>query len=271
MRSTGRTMLPLTVCIIGSSVLCAIAIRFLSAVINNPDSVLLSFIIIVTGGIFIALSVIALIAYSIVTLFLVMANFYRNLFTDEGYLTFTLPVSTDQILLSKLFSTSLWGIISIIGTIISGFIIIFFGTATHGFFNTELWGELMNMISSYIYSFGLLTILSYIIYILITGLYLVLMIFLAITIGAIIAKKHKIIASIGIYYVLNMAVSVISGTFNVLMIYILSGSLSNDIPEATVASLVYTTPIMNGILYIGFAAAAYIVCRHMIKNKLNLQ
>ena len=38
-------------------------------------------------------------------------NFYKNKFTDEGYLTFTLPASTHQILLSSILNILIWEII----------------------------------------------------------------------------------------------------------------------------------------------------------------
>ena len=45
-------------------------------------------------------------AFSFLYLILVVIRYYRNFFTDEGYLTFTLPVKRNQLLLSK-FITSI--------------------------------------------------------------------------------------------------------------------------------------------------------------------
>ena len=44
--------------------------------------------------------VMAIIASAVVTELLVFVRFYKNFFTDEGYLTFTLPVSRKDLLLS---------------------------------------------------------------------------------------------------------------------------------------------------------------------------
>ena len=41
-------------------------------------------------------------------------RFYKNFFTDEGYLMFTLPVKTSELLLSKLLVAVLWRFISIL-------------------------------------------------------------------------------------------------------------------------------------------------------------
>ena len=41
---------------------------------------------------FLGISVIGIIAYMIITFIFVIYRYYQNFFTDEGYLTFTLPV-----------------------------------------------------------------------------------------------------------------------------------------------------------------------------------
>lgn len=46
-------------------------------------------------------------------------RFYKNFFTDEGYLMFTLPVKTSDLLLSKTFVCVLWKFISIVFTVLS--------------------------------------------------------------------------------------------------------------------------------------------------------
>ena len=46
------------------------------------------------------------------TLIIIIRQFYKNLFSREGYLTLTLPVSTHQIILSKLTAAIIWSIMS---------------------------------------------------------------------------------------------------------------------------------------------------------------
>ena len=47
-------------------------------------------------------SIIGIVAFSILSYILLYVRFYKNFFTDEGYLTFTLPVKRSQLLNSKL-------------------------------------------------------------------------------------------------------------------------------------------------------------------------
>ena len=43
------------------------------------------------------------------------------------------------------------------------------------------------------------------------------MLFLAVTIGSIVAKKHKILASVGFYYIINSIVSTIMTAFTMIL------------------------------------------------------
>lgn len=48
------------------------------------------------------------------TYIVIAVRFYKNLFSDEGYLTNTLPVKKSTLLLSKTISGSIWGVIDIL-------------------------------------------------------------------------------------------------------------------------------------------------------------
>ena len=48
------------------------------------------------------LSVLSVVAFSILTFILLAMRYYKNFFTDEGYLTFTLPVKLHTVINSKL-------------------------------------------------------------------------------------------------------------------------------------------------------------------------
>ena len=54
-------------------------------------------------------------------------RYYKNMYTDEGYLTHTLPVSARQLLLNKVITMSAWSLIGGLAVIVS---IILFGEVT---------------------------------------------------------------------------------------------------------------------------------------------
>ena len=68
---------------------------------------------------FIGVFYIGIIAANVVTIILIVMRYYRNLYTAEGYLTFTLPVKTDMIVHSKVITGAVWMFLSYVSTIIS--------------------------------------------------------------------------------------------------------------------------------------------------------
>lgn len=52
-----------------------------------------------------------------------IVRFYKNLVTDEGYLTFTLPVSSKQIIASKLISSLVMDILMAFAVLVSTFLL----------------------------------------------------------------------------------------------------------------------------------------------------
>ena len=85
---------------------------------------------------------------------------------------------------------------------------------------------------------------------------------LAITMGAQVAKKHKLLAAFGIYYGLNMGVSVVTSISNIYLL--VSEALINNS-----ASLMFST-IFNSVLYLGLAIGGYFLMHHLVDKKLNL-
>ncbi len=60
------------------------------------------------GGMYLAVYSLSLFVVAIVSIYFLMRSFYKKLFSSEGYMTFTLPVSNMQILFSKLLVGWIW-------------------------------------------------------------------------------------------------------------------------------------------------------------------
>ena len=54
----------------------------------------------------------AILIFPIVMFILVFLRFYKNFYTDEGYLTFTLPVKRGTLLMSKTLNAMIWTVLS---------------------------------------------------------------------------------------------------------------------------------------------------------------
>lgn len=68
--------------------------------------------------------IVSIIAIGIVSMVMVVLRFYSSLLGDEGYLTHTLPVSTNQLLLSRLIVHFIWNLISILAILFSCFLVL---------------------------------------------------------------------------------------------------------------------------------------------------
>ena len=140
-------------------------------------------------------SILAVFAYLIGTRLILLIRFYKNKFTDEGYLTFTLPVTSHQILLSSLVNFLLWSVITTVaagGTIL---LAVTLGTGRDGIFHQNAW-DLAQLMFVDIWKAELLE--SYSILNLINAAVSkvsgVVVMVTAVTLGAVMAKKHKLLA-----------------------------------------------------------------------------
>ncbi|HCM14004.1 MAG TPA: ABC transporter permease, partial [Lachnospiraceae bacterium] len=70
-------------------------------------------------GIAITGYVLSLIAIVVVTFVILVVRFYKNLTSEEGYLMFTLPVKSNQLVNSKLLIAMFWTVLSILAVILS--------------------------------------------------------------------------------------------------------------------------------------------------------
>lgn len=196
------------------SVALSITGGFCFSVINSDKDVS-SFV-----GIFIIaliISIIGIVAFLIVSYALIYVRFYKNFFTDEGYLTFTLPVKRIQLLNSKLISGILIIFITTIVTVADVGILLSLGFGKaffdeFGFIFKELFKYLI--IESDIYV--VIYIIEILILIFLSVVFTTLVLFACITVAAVLVKKAKVIAAIALYYAIN---GVISGFLQTLFMY----------------------------------------------------
>lgn len=147
------------------------------------------------------------------SVFFVIWRFYESRFTDQGYLTFTLPVNNHQILLSSILN-SVFGVLLVIvaaaaavGIAFALFLLAFpvnliWADALVSLENAmgQLWNSFVKNWDVLV-SLGLSGVLA--------GLSQLIMFMLAVTIGSIVSRKHKILTAVGVYYGIEFARSVI--------------------------------------------------------------
>ena len=279
-RALSRTLFPLQIGILGgglvATLLTALTIRLGENSANTGGSALLRELIMGVSATASVLIGIGIMASALVTLLLICYHFYRSFLGDEGYLTFTLPVKTSSLVLSKLFTGMFWVLIN--GVVIMVTLLIFsvFGTTSKSLINNEVleafrifFTQILPEAKQYV-NVPLMAVEIAVIGVL--GLAAqILQIYFAIVVGGQIAKKHRILAAIGMYLLINMGVGIISTSFMSIVAFgegVSSLALNTVQEVSTFMSSVFG---WYGVLFAGLAVLFFFVIRSILKKNLNLQ
>lgn len=146
---------------------------------------------------------IGFIAFAIFSEILVYLRFYKNLYTDEGYLTFTLPAKRQSILNSKVFLGAVTSILTGIVLSIDSLIVTVISYRKEIFtpqFIKDIEEALEYFFEDQYYYYFFIYIVQALIIFALLSLATILFAYGCITIASVIAKKAKILVAIGIYY-----------------------------------------------------------------------
>jgi hypothetical protein len=205
-------------------------------------------------------------AAAVVPIVIVIMRFYKML-GDEGYLYFTLPVTTKQHIFSKLITAAIWGICSIILVGLSVLIVI----GRHEVFTSipKLWGEAVD--------FGihpgiwLLCIAIMVVLYVISG---ILQVYTAISIGPHITSS-RIGGSIIAYILVYIATQIISliGSSILFAITFNDGfsSYSGAYSEISMINSVFFSYFaLLLVMNLAITIPCFFITHHMLNKKLNL-
>lgn len=204
-------------------------------------------------------------AVFIVTFFVIIQRFYRNLLGDEGYLMNTLPVTTTINLTSKISIATLWNIVSGFVAILSIIIMAFKPDDFINFFH-----ELFRALSDGYSELGVHIYIVIIEVIIATLVYLikyVTMIYASISLGHLFSK-HRILSSFGAFIVLNLITGAISSAIGVAFSYSNISSMFYNINSPLPIHLFVGFIILFNLV---FFIAYFIITNYILKNKLNLE
>ncbi len=193
-------------------------------------------------------------------------RFYKNLYTDEGYLMHTLPVTKRQLVLSKLLIHSLCLIITEIIVLISIVVLLFPLLAVllnePDLFLTSLLHDMAEMIRSTEFSVPTLLVTAVVCNAIgmISG---VLSIYCAITLGQTF-RGHKVMGAILCYIGLYCLIQSVCSVFLMPQTTLLGSAGYN--PMIYVVHAITTTSVVS----LFFGIICYCITLHMMKNRLNL-
>ena len=207
-------------------------------------------------------------------------RFYSHFFSDEGYLTFTLPVKRRTLLLAKLANEMIWQIAQVL--LILACVLVFLliappATQEHPVIDITV---LQGAVRGFFAIFGgagdgalPLFIIEGALFLLGLLLFQTCLVHFCITIGAVVAKKHKLLAGIGIYYGVNMVVSGIGqllfGLLGGLMVYGLEEFLVNAEASASIGARALLLLLVTLAVYT-LAVLLYCLTQDKLDHKLNL-
>ncbi len=199
-------------------------------------------------------------------------HFYKSMYTDEGYLTHTLPVTPRQLLVSKLLPMAGWLYIASVAIVLA--IGLFAGMAvlfarpegvTLAEFMTPVWAELKLAFAELGEQGGAGFMFSMVLMVLVSGFSGAMMVIGSVTVGQLVGK-HKILGSIGAYFVINSITSFVS---MIAMIPTMIGTVNNG--EVVSAFEILTpTYLVTTIIMAVISVALFFVSELIVRKKLNL-
>jgi len=215
----------------------------------------------------IGLFVLLLIVCTAAVVIVLIVRYYRNLYTDEGYLMNTLPVSPTQNLLAKTFAAVIWQAVSVLALLLSVFISVI---------DTHIWRQLLFGLAQMNISLQHFLILQQG-YVPLITIETILMIFVgafagmmqfyaAISLGQFI-RRHRVLGAVVFYFGLNFAFSILST-----LVMLPLGLIGNDV--TTLNMLPQVLALWFGItllLTLIEGIVCFVLARWCLSKKLELE
>lgn len=204
-----------------------------------------------------------IIGIQIITLIVQIQRFYKSLLGDEGYLMFTIPVKSWQHIVCKLFTSTIWLVLSGLSAVLSILVIL----PKEAFMDmTQEIPEIMSQVLDYLGSSTWLVGFEAIVICILSITSGILLIYAAISLGHLF-NKHKILASFGMYIALSTAAQVIQTIFMIVLGPTFFKDFSNLSSFVQIQTILISFLAYLSILTIGF----FILTKYILDNKLNLE
>ena len=255
-----RSLLPFQLILLGIALLH----RFVQFFESDSDAYWIFFVS--STVIFVIACIVTLVA----TVALSISRFYKNMFTGEGYLSFTLPVTVHQHIWAKLLSTLICDIVTTLSILLAG-VITLSGEAlvevckAAAYIAGRLHQQYGGHFTAYIFE-AVILIVAF-------AAVSMLLFYTCIAIGQL-AKKNRVLLAFGVYFgyyflrqllgTVEIVIITASGGSSLVMRFmswIMNGSIGN--------THVLFAVLLTGMLLLG--AVYYLITQHIMKKKLNLE
>lgn len=231
------------------------------AIVVEEEDAAMSDLAMVLCMVLLSCGIVAIAVCCAAVVFFLVYRFYKRCFTDEGYLTFTLPVSNHQILLSSIVNCIIGTLLVILAAALAVAIIFGMFLLAINSIQTILWADVwtawnevwQQLRDSFVKNIDQLALLGFSSIASALGSLICLM--LSVTVGAMLARKYKILAAVGVYYGISMVESFVFS-----MVAFSASTTQNT------TSLLAAPGIMNLLI----AVAGYFLMHWLTSRKLNL-
>jgi hypothetical protein len=202
---------------------------------------------------------------------LTVRRFYKSFFTDEGYLTFTLPVSVDCHITSKLTAALIADVFGVVTAVLYvGIIALGAAIANFGAMKDFVAGLGLGSMFEMLGYLGLDSVVSLFLMIVHTILSILanyLLLYLSISLGCMLAKKHRFIVCGACYLGVTTVVSVISYIVSIIVVFVLAAAATQVQNMGIIVNIILAA--LSALVAVE-AVACYFITRYILKNKVNL-
>lgn len=199
-----------------------------------------------------------------------VVRFYKNLFTSEGYLSFTLPVTASQHIAVKLITAVSMNLLTWVMVLLSVCVV------TAGELLVEIWKALGFLLDKLYELTGIQSVFiggEFALLLLVASFTSVLLYYTFISIGQLF-KKNRILAAVGAYFVYYILTQIVSTVLSVFLSLFAATGAFEEIGLWIAGHPYETVHIALGgfiLLEAVFAVIEFIVVRLIITKKLNLE
>lgn len=231
-----------------------------------------------SGVMLILLFYVAMIAVGIGITIYFAVRYYKNMFTDEGYLTHTLPVTPRQLLANKIITMSVWNLIGglavIVSLVVFGSVTIMSLAAKEGSFAVDVLDAITQLKAIWDTSFfnGFKSFcISTVCMVLVSSVNGTMTVIGSITLGQMV-RKHRVLGSIGAYFAIN---AVMQGISMIVMIPIMIKMVTNEAFlynfEKSPFAFYTTTYAIMTVVFLIVSVGLYFLSEYLLRKQLELE
>lgn len=220
----------------------------------------------------------AMIAASLGIVIYFAVRYYKSMYTDEGYLTHTLPVTARELLFSKIITMTAWNLIAGIVVLLS--IAVFFGIVLLALASKDssfaldffdIIAEMREVFDSpYMEGFGGFCA-SMIVMALTGSVGGTMFVIGSINLGQMV-RKHRILGAIGAYFAIYSIIQII--VFAVMMPFMFKMAFQmeyTDMSEMSVFGVYTPVYVIMSVVYLVATVGLYILSEYLVRKQLELE